>query len=281
MTVCVHTLIQNEERYIWFSIMSVINYVDRIMVWDTGSEDSTIEIINSLKRKYPSKIEVKEVGKVDGNGFTETRNQMLKETHEDWLLILDGDEVWWEDSIKEISNVMKNNAFLYDSIVSKYINLVGDIYHYQDEKAGRYKIKDLTGFITIRAMNKKKIKGLKIEKPHGQQGFYDNNNNLIQDRPKENMYFTDKPSFMHFTNLLRSRSRAFDRSVPKRDFKLKYEIGKSFTLDYYYPEVFFNKRPDLVDSVWRRMDRSFYLRSILETPARKLKRKIFLAKSGY
>ena len=48
MSVWVHTLVKNEERYIWYSVMSVIDYIDKILIWDTGSTDKTVDIIKEI-----------------------------------------------------------------------------------------------------------------------------------------------------------------------------------------------------------------------------------------
>jgi glycosyltransferase involved in cell wall biosynthesis len=281
MTIWANTLVQNEDLYIWYAVTSVIDYVDKMLIWDTGSTDYTVEIINKLISEFPNKIIFKEVGKVDPLKFTTTRNEMLKETNADWIMVLDGDEVWWNDSIQDLISVINYEGEKLDSIISRYLNLVGDIYHYQPDNAGKYRIKGKHGFLTIRAINKIKIKGLNVDKPHGQQGFYDGNGKLIQDRNESGMYFLDNPSFLHFTNIQRSKIRVDDLKVPKRGFKLKHEIGCDFPKDFYYPEVFFRKRPALVDDVWRRMDNNFYLRSMIETPLRKLKRTLLEGKSGY
>ena len=44
-----HTLVKNEERFIWFSVMSVIVNVDKVLIWDTGSTDDTVKIIQKIK----------------------------------------------------------------------------------------------------------------------------------------------------------------------------------------------------------------------------------------
>ncbi|MBU1256082.1 hypothetical protein KKA49_00135 [Patescibacteria group bacterium] len=49
--IIVHCLVKNEERFIWYAIKSVLPFVDKIMVWDTGSTDKTIQIIKSIKSK--------------------------------------------------------------------------------------------------------------------------------------------------------------------------------------------------------------------------------------
>ena len=156
---------------------------------------------------------------------------------------------------------------------------MGDIFHYQDESAGNYEIDGRVGNITIRAINRK-IPGLHIDKPHGTQGFYDENNIPIQDRESAKRTFLDV-RYLHFTHLIRSQSREADVGVQKRGLKLKYELGKKFPLDFYYPEVFFRDKPDIIFSPWETMDRNFYLKSFFETPLRKAKRKFIKSKSGY
>jgi hypothetical protein len=86
---------------------------------------------------------------------------------------------------------------------------------------------------------------------------------------------------MHFSLLPRAGERADDEKVIKRVHKLKHELGNRFPLDYYYPEVFFRKKPKIVSSVWRRIEKDFFLRALAETPLRKIKRRIWLGKVGY
>lgn len=279
MQIWAHTLVKNEERYLWFSVKSVIDYVDKILLWDTGSTDNTDEIIKRLVKEYPGKIEFKEVGEVNPQEFTEIRQQMLDETKADWLLIVDGDEVWWKDSIVQVTRFIKEHGANYESIISPNLNIVGDIYHYQEESAGRYQIDEKCGYINIRASNMK-IPGLHFDKPHGSLGLYDGDGKLIQERDKGKRIFIDAP-YMHFTNVTRSLDRNKDLLVPKRKIKLKYEIGNCFAMNFFYPEVFFNSRPDIVESPWRTMTPSFKMRASIETPLRKIKRRIWQGKPGY
>ena len=279
MQICVHMLVKNEERYIWFAVMSVIDHVDKVLLWDTGSTDNTCEIIDELIKEYPGKIQFKEVGGVDPQKFTEIRQQMLNETKADWILIVDGDEVWWDESIMELTRFVREHGADYESIISPNINIVGDIYHYQEESAGRYRIDEKRGHINIRATNLK-IPGLHFDKPHGSLGLFDGDGKLIQERDKDKRVFINAP-YMHFTNMIRSSNRENDLLVPKRKIKLKYEIGKSFPKDFYYPEVFLKDRPDIVESPWTGTNSMFKLRAYLETPLRKIKRRIWQGKPGY
>ena len=54
-----HTLVCHEERYLWYSVTSVIDYLDKILLWDTGSTDNTLKIIRDLQKTYPDKIDFK------------------------------------------------------------------------------------------------------------------------------------------------------------------------------------------------------------------------------
>ena len=55
-TITVHTLVQNEEKYLWFSVMSVIDFADEVFIWDTGSTDNTVPIIKEIKQQPIGKI---------------------------------------------------------------------------------------------------------------------------------------------------------------------------------------------------------------------------------
>jgi glycosyltransferase involved in cell wall biosynthesis len=280
MKVWAHTLVKNEERYVWYAVMSVIDWVDKILIWDTGSTDKTVEIIKEIKKVYPDKVDFKEVGEVDPQKFTKVRQEMLDVTNSDWLILVDGDEVWWEDSIKAVISTVRTEGETLETIITVPYNIVGDIYHYQEEAAGRYEIDGRRGHFSFRAINRK-IPGLHLKKPHGAQGFFDRNGILIQERPKKFRKFLDAP-FMHFTHMVRSSSREKDLKVPKRDIKLKYELGIPFPLDFYYPEVFFRSRPAIVPSPWRKIRKDYFLRAFMETPIRRLKRRMVKSdKIGY
>ena len=279
-SITIHTLVQNEEKYLWFSVMSVIDFVDKIFIWDTGSTDKTIGIIKEIEKSRPGKVYFKEVGKVDVNEFTLVRQKMLEETQTDWFILVDGDEVWWQDSIRHLVSVIKAKGDGLDTIVNKYTNLIGDIYHFQDETAGMYMIDSKIGFFNTRAVNRK-IDGLNVAKPHGQQGFFNKDNVLIQNMDQRRRGFINKPSYLHFTNLSRS-AKNFDFEVPKRNLKYKYELGKSFPLDFYYPEVFFREKPDIVSNPWLRRGCIYMARASIETPLKLIKRKLLrVSKSGY
>jgi len=250
------------------------------MIWDTGSDDMTIPIIKEIKKRYQEKILFEEIGEVDPEEFTRASQSMLSKTESDWILVLDGDEVWWDDSIKILLKNIERKGGEIETIVQPFYNPIGDIYHYQEDKAGMYRFDEKKGHFAIRALSRK-IPGLNYSGAHGKRALYDNEKRPIQKRDPEKRVFLNLP-FMHFTNLPRSSERAKDLKVPKRGFKYKYELGKYFPRDFYYPEVFFRKRPSIVPSPWVKITGSYYLKSCFYTPLRFMKRRIMpYGKSGY
>lgn len=275
-----HTLVKNEERYLWYAVMSVVDWVDKVLLWDSGSTDNTVEIIKKIKNLKGNKIDFRRIGPVDINEFTTTRQQMLDKTKADWFLIVDGDEVWWKNSIKQIVDTINKEGDRLETIVNPYCNIIGDIYHYQEEAAGQYRIDGHRGHINIRAVNTA-IPGLHFQKPHGQQGLFDESGVLIQNRDRKFRKFINAP-YLHFTNMIRSSSRSFDFRVPKRIIKFKYEIGIPFPKDFQYPEVFYREKPQIVPSPWIKMSPTYFIRAAGETILKKIKRKIIRTdKVGY
>lgn len=279
MKIWAHTLVRNEERFMWFAVSSVIDYVDRILLWDTGSSDNSLKIEKEIKKRWPDKIDLRQYGEVEAETFTKARQEMLNRSDCDWVMILDGDEVWWEESIKKAIDVIYKKGDSLDSLVHPYYELVGDIYHYQEESAGRYNVDGKIGNLTIRFFNRK-IEGLHFANPHGTQGIYDKNNVLIQERDKKRRLHLDD-YYLHFTHLIRSSGISKDREVVKRKIKYKYELGIPFPRDFKYPEVFYKERPSFVPDPWQKRSNYYILRAFFETPLRKLKRRFWFKRIGY
>lgn len=292
MKIYSHHLVRNEERWLWYSVTSVINYVDKILLWDMESDDNTPKIIAEIRKQYPEKVSSTTVKKVDPQGFAKVRQQMLDETDSDWFIVVDGDEIWWDESIRKVTESIRStrsikstagtkgrNSMQIESIVVPMYNVVGDIFHYQEEKAGMYTLTGKKGHYALRAI-KRNIPGLSSDKPHGTWGWTDKEGKMIQDRDPQKIKFIDAP-YIHTTYLQRGGSKESDRRVIKRPGKFKYEIGIPFPKDFYYPEAFFKDRPQIVPSPWTVMSEEFKRRAIMETPLRKIKRRVLKGRVGY
>lgn len=263
-----HCIVRNEENWVWYAINSVIAHVDEIFVYDTGSEDNTIAVIKTINSP---KLTYKAFQNVSGETITDLYQDMLNKTHTSWMLVLDGDEIWFEDSIKSVRELILKDGQKWFGIVTPFYTLMGDIYHYQEEAAGRYQIGPYKGHITIRAMNKDAIPGFQVGGIYRSLGYFDGNGIPIQKLDYRKFYRLDKP-FFHTTHLPRSPK---DETItyPERR-KRKYELGIEFPYDFYYPEVFFRHRPDIVPPPWGKMARGYILQAAVQTPVKKLKRRL-------
>lgn len=278
MKIWAHTLVKNEARWLWYAVNSVIDRVDKLLLWDSGSSDGSLMIEKELKKRYANKIILKERKINSGEDFTVVRQEMLNETESDWFLVLDGDEIWWEESIKKVVDVINAKESI-ESIFVPTINLVGDIFHYQGPEAGRYKFGNKVGHYNLRAVNLK-IPGLHSQNPHGTWGWVDTHNKMIQERGSDKVVFVDAP-YLHASFIGRGENRKADEEVLKRSKKFKYEIGENFPPDFYYPEVLFRDKSDIVESPWCTTSLSFKFRALMETPLRKIKRKMWQGGTGY
>lgn len=259
MKITGHCIVKNEERFILYAVKSIIDYLDEIFIWDTGSTDKTCEIVKSIKS---DKIHFEEKGRCTFQKLSNLRNEMIKKTKSDWIFILDGDEIWHKNVIEEIIDTIYRYKDSIDLIVSPVKMLVGDIYHYQDEKAGRYKIAGKEGHFNIRAI--RNFEGLSVKGIYPNEAFVDKNEVKIQDFPKEKIFFA-KNHYLHASHLKRSS---------KDDKKFKYELGQEFPLDYYFPEVFFEKQIVNEGSIFLPVNCKYKIISSILTPLKYIKRRL-------
>jgi len=275
MKITAHTLIKNEQCWIWYALLSVLDYVDEIMVWDTGSTDDTVALVQSIKSP---KIKLKQITVKTPEDHTAARQKMLQETDSDWIMILDGDEVWWSESLKSCVREIKDNPDV-SAIISPFINVVGDIFHYQSSASNHYQIGDYHGSYNLRFINRR-IPGLHVGNPHGRQEYRNNLEVPLQKFPQSQLHFVDKP-YLHTTHLQRSVTRQKDISTLKRDFKYRLEYGRNFPDDFVYPEVFYLPREKMIPDPFTKRSWSFEIKSLLLIPARMAKRSFISHKSGY
>lgn len=240
MSITAHMIVENEENFVYYSILSVVDYVDRIMVYDSGSIDKTPEILRILKKTYPHKIELEFGGKLTAIKVAEKRSEMLERTKTEWVFIVDGDEVWWDSAISELVDLCNKVESSINGLVTHYSVPCGDIFHKYPSR-GSYRIGKLLGDITIRAMRVKSLERVSGSFPL--EGYVLKSGKLIQDEP-ENLYNHDRVSYLHTTFLKRT-------SVHNN--KVKKEFGPAYPLDFKYPEAFFVKRAELIPSPWSRV----------------------------
>jgi len=268
----VHCVVKNEERWIWFALNSILGIADKILIYDTGSTDKTVEIIKKIKSK---KIIFKEKGEVDTKGLTKLREEQLEKTKTDWFLILDGDEVWPNRAKKELLIKIKKAASSDWGMVIRAWNFVGDIYRCHPESIHYhwpYAPTNYKGWANLRMLRKSAVKDIKGDYPL--EAYCDEDGIPIQNYGQKHLVFL-KNRYFHATYLIRSDTKTRDRNVLNRLKKSKTELGLSFPKNFKYPEVFYKKTPNIVPSPWGKRSNFDSFVSLVQTPVKEVRRRVF------
>lgn len=231
LDVTVHTLVKNEDQWIWYALNSVLPYVKQVFVYDTGSTDKTIERIKSIGS---GKIVLELKGKQNAKGLIKLRQEMLDKTKTEWFLILDGDEIWSEKNLKKLFKEAETAPKDIVAIFNKVRNLVGDVYNYLPESAGEYEIANKKGNLNIRLI--RKTKNMVLEGEYPDEAF------TIDGIPiqsmNERLRFSDS-WLLHTTFLSRS---SIDKKKTSGSFGKKKLWQKGIQLkENELPEVFKGK----------------------------------------
>jgi tetratricopeptide (TPR) repeat protein len=98
-------IVKNEAAVLAECLASVRDWVDELVVVDTGSEDETVEIVKSFGAKvFFQKWE---------NDFAAARNASLAQAASDWILVLDADERLQKgEELKKIISQAQSDAYL-------------------------------------------------------------------------------------------------------------------------------------------------------------------------
>ncbi|MBI1938133.1 MAG: glycosyltransferase family 2 protein [Ignavibacteriales bacterium] len=97
-------IVKNEEKYLRDCLESVKDVVDEIVIVDTGSTDSTIEIAQVYNAKIFHFDWI--------NDFSAARNFALEQSTGDWILYLDADERLVKSSHDELKKIISGDQKL-------------------------------------------------------------------------------------------------------------------------------------------------------------------------
>lgn len=103
-TISLCMIVKNEERFLARCLSSVQGIVEEIVIVDTGSTDSTIEIAKFFNATVVSFNWV--------NDFSKARNEALKYAKSDYILVLDADEYLDEDHAQLMKPLDKDAYFI-------------------------------------------------------------------------------------------------------------------------------------------------------------------------
>lgn len=123
LSICI--IAQNEEKNIAKCLDSIVNYVDEIIVVDTGSKDKTKEIA----LKYTNKV----FDYVWKNDFSAARNYAIDKASNEYILVVDCDEVVEKINLDELNILIDRNPKLVGRviIINEY-SRKGVIYRYNE-----------------------------------------------------------------------------------------------------------------------------------------------------
>lgn len=105
---------KNEEQVIGRAIDSCSGVVDEIILVDTGSEDRTVEIAKTKGAKiyfFAWK-----------NDFAAAKNYALSKAKGDWIVFLDADEYFGNDTGKNLRKILTSLESRYNALVTYLIN---------------------------------------------------------------------------------------------------------------------------------------------------------------
>ncbi len=260
----VHTIVRNEDNWIWYALNSVLPFASSIIVFDTGSEDKTVEIIKSIKS---AKIIFEEKGKVDKKELVSLRNEQILRTKSKWILIVDGDEIWPKKELEKLLGSAESTNDKVAAMINKSRNCIGDIYHYLPESAGRYNFGGVEGNFNIRLI--RKTDDLKVQGEYPLES-YSNKDGPIE-KQNDNLQFVDSWC-LHTSFLKRSSSdlKKFSgslggRKIPEKGIKMNINE---------VPEIIRNGNGKFDKEVLRRRSLRYEFLAFFTTPLISLKRMI-------
>jgi len=263
-----HMIVKNDDIWVWFAIQSIIKYVDKFLIYDTGSSDNTIRVIKSINSP---KIVFKTFIVDNSKKLVSLRRQQLKQTKTPWLWMIDADEVYPKITCLEIVSAIKNSSKL-EGIIVKRFDLLGDVFHYQpDEKVGGYNLFGKTAHHSLRLV-RTTIPALDITGTYPNETFINSQKKPLITHAKKNFFFT-KNRYLHTTYLKRS-SIGKNLSTTLHRHKYKIEWGQKLSL-LQAPKVFFKPRPNLVPDPLIKRSLDYNLTAAIITPIKVLKRKLF------
>lgn len=270
-TLSAHCLVRNDEKFIGFAIRSVIDYVDQLIVFDTGSTDRTVSVVEALVRQYPGKITFEQKGYYDKVRHTDLRQEMLERTQTDWFMLLDGDEVHTHRDMEEVLGII-NSRDDVPWIATPYYLCVGDVWHtYYKEKYDAWYGK--VGFFTPRFI--KRTDDMVWKGDYELDTLYTKDGRMVY--TNENITFL-KNKWWHLTHLRRSMADddVFTSGIAKtRADKRRltyFIIGKK--IQDQIPEVFMDTEEILPLGAFRSFVNFFLL--MLKKPRLILRRIIFI-----
>ena len=120
--ISVNILCKNNAKSILICLESVINCVDEIIIIDTGSNDGTIELIKNFFKLHDCQYKL--IEEQNFKGYSHHRNQAIKESSGNWILVLDSDEYLSKDFQNQLRTLCSSCIFSAYKIFRRWISQI-------------------------------------------------------------------------------------------------------------------------------------------------------------
>lgn len=248
-SITLHMIVKNEDKFVGFALASVLPYVSHAIIYDTGSSDKTVEIIEKeivkVREINPNLVTIfKKVTVSKVSEINQLRNEQLQKTQTEWFLLVDGDEIWPQKQLIKLFELIKSLSIQKIAVVNKTRNCVGDVWHYAGNSLGKYRLLGKIGHLNIRLMRKKdyQIKGI-----YPNEAYFINGKSINQ---QENLLAFSSAWYLHTSHLYRSSS---SQKTAGRRYPI-YSYGLSLKTDEL-PEVMQN-------TAWEKRNIYYILKAI-------------------
>lgn len=142
-------MMMRSEPIAAIAVLSIIDYVDKIIIIDTGSTDSTYEEMQQVKKMYPKKVILEQRLLEDGqnwsvtkegintNAIPPTTSQALADIRREFLVRsnsifswgIDADEVYVDSLAKTVREYIDKDCYGAISLFMPFMDLIQDIKH--------------------------------------------------------------------------------------------------------------------------------------------------------
>lgn len=217
-------IVKNEDQNIKSCLSKVVDFVDEIIIVDTGSTDNTKNIASEFTKKvYDFKW---------CNDFSKARNFAISKAANDWILVLDADEF--------VTNFFRDNVnkFIKNSLNKKKVGRVQRINIMEDPNGNKKYIERVNRLFNRNYFNYEGIIHEQIRDLNGET--YETE---IVDIIVEHVGYTKE--VLHRTDKIKRNISLLEVAVKNdsEDPYLYFQLGKSYYMmkDYKTSVLYFEK----------------------------------------